>query len=170
MKLLKYTGIFIVFIVAAYYGLVFMAPKELTFQVNEDFNAPIDSVFLFMTDPTYFPQWVEGIDSVHVEINTNSGIGNQFQLYYQGKNSMVMNKTVLSFQTNKAYSTHGSIENFFEWDEKITFESLDHNHTRVSNIITLNSLSHKTRLLMYAEDTHKKNVANNYLKLKELIE
>ena len=52
MKLLKYTGIFIVFIAAAYYGLVFMAPKELTFQVNEDFNAPIDSVFLFMKDPT----------------------------------------------------------------------------------------------------------------------
>ena len=107
MKLLKYTGIFIVFIAAAYYGLVFMAPKELTFQVNEDFNAPIDSVFLFMTDPSYLSQWVEGIDSVHVEINTNSGIGNQFQLYYQGENSMVMNKTVLSFQTNKAYSTNG---------------------------------------------------------------
>jgi uncharacterized protein YndB with AHSA1/START domain len=170
MKLLKYTGIFIVFIAAAYYGLVFMAPKELTFQVNEDFNVPIDSVFLFMTDPSYLPQWVEGIDSVHLETNTNSGIGNQFQLYYQGENSMVMNKTVLSFQTNKAYSTHGSIENFFEWDEKVTFESLDHNQTRVSNIITLKSISHKTRLLMYAEDTHKKNVANNYLKLKELIE
>lgn len=170
MKLIKYTGIFIVFIAAAYYGLVFMAPKELTFQVNEDFNAPIDSVFLFMTDPSYLSQWVEGIDSVNEEINTNSGVGNQFQLYYQGKNSMVMNKTVLLFQTNKAFSTHGLIENLFEWDEKIAFESLGHNQTRVSNIITLKSISHKTRLLMYAEDTHKKNVANNYLKLKELIE
>ena len=80
MKLLKYTGIFIVFIAAAYYGLVFMAPKELTFQVNEDFNAPIDSVFLFMTDPSYLSQWVEGIDSVNEEINTNSGVGNHLPL------------------------------------------------------------------------------------------
>ena len=170
MKSLKYTGVFITFIAAAYYGLVFMAPKELTFQVNEDFNVPVDSVFSLMTDPSSLPKWVEGIDSVHIDDNTNSTIGKQFQIYYQGENSMIMDKVILSFQPNKSYSTHGVIKDFFEWDERIEFKSLDSLHTRVSTFVTLKSLSNKSRLFMYAEETHKQNVASNYQKLKSLIE
>lgn len=170
MKFFKYTGVFIVFIAASYFGLVFMAPSKLTFQVNEDFNAPIKTVFSSMTDPSILPQWVEGIDSFSAENVIIPKVGDQYKLYFQGENSMVMNKTVLQYEANKLYSTHGSINDFFDWDEKIAFEALDSNRTRVSNIVTLKSLSQKTRLLMYAEETHKKNVAGNYVKLKKLIE
>ena len=170
MKFLKYTGVFIVFIAVSYFGLVFMAPSKLTFQVNEDFNAPIETVFSSMTDPSILPQWVEGIDSFSAENVIIPKVGDQYKLYFQGENSMVMNKTVLQYEANKLYSTHGSINDFFDWDEKIAFVALDSNRTRVSNIVTLKSLSQKTRLLMYAEETHKKNVAGNYVKLKKLIE
>jgi hypothetical protein len=47
---------------------------------------------------------------------------------------------------------------------------LDTVHTRISTFVTLKSLSNKSRLFMYAEETHKQNVANNYIKLKSLIE
>lgn len=147
-----------------------MAPSKLTFQVNEDFNAPIETVFSSMTDPSILPQWVEGIDSFFAENVIIPKVGDQYKLYFQGENSMVMNKTVLQYEANKLYSTHGSINDFFDWDEKIAFVALDSNRTRVSNIVTLKSLSQKTRLLMYAEETHKKNVAGNYVKLKKLIE
>jgi uncharacterized protein YndB with AHSA1/START domain len=147
-----------------------MAPSKLTFQVNEDFNAPIETVFSSMTDPSILPQWVEGIDSFSAENVIIPKVGDQYKLYFQGENSMVMNKTVLQYEANKLYSTHGSINDFFDWDEKIAFVALDSNRTRVSNIVTLKSLSQKTRLLMYAEETHKKNVAGNYVKLKKLIE
>jgi uncharacterized protein YndB with AHSA1/START domain len=147
-----------------------MAPSKLTFQVNEDFNAPIKTVFSSMTDPSILPQWVEGIDSFSAENVIIPKVGDQYKLYFQGENSMVMNKTVLQYEANKLYSTHGSINDFFDWDEKIAFVALDSNRTRVSNIVTLKSLSQKTRLLMYAEETHKKNVAGNYVKLKKLIE
>lgn len=170
MKFLKYTSVFIVFIAVSYFGLVFMAPSKLTFQVNEDFNAPIKTVFSSMTDPSILPQWVEGIDSFSAENVIIPKVGDQYKLYFQGENSMVMNKTVLQYEANKLYSTHGSINDFFDWDEKIAFVALDSNRTRVSNIVTLKSLSQKTRLLMYAEETHKKNVAGNYVKLKKLIE
>lgn len=170
MKFLKYTSVFIVFIAVSYFGLVFMAPSKLTFQVNEDFNAPIKTVFSSMTDPSILPQWVEGIDSFSAENEIIPKVGNQYKLYFQGENSMVMNKTVLLYEANKLYSTHGSINDFFDWDEEIAFVALDSNRTRVSNIITLKSMSQKTRLLMYAEETHKKNVAGNYVKLKKLIE
>ncbi|MDB3869150.1 SRPBCC family protein [Bacteroidia bacterium] len=158
------------FIAVSYFGLVFMAPSKLTFQVNEDFNAPIKTVFSSMTDPSILPQWVEGIDSFSAENEIIPKVGNQYKLYFQGENSMVMNKKVLLYEANKLYSTHGSINDFFDWDEEIAFVALDSNRTRVSNIITLKSMSQKTRLLMYAEETHKKNVAGNYVKLKKLIE
>jgi hypothetical protein len=123
-----------------------------------------------MTDPSILHQWVEGIDSFSAENVIIPKVGDQYKLYFQGENSMVMNKTVLQYEANKLYSTHGSINDFFDWDEKIAFVALDSNRTRVSNIVTLKSLSQKTRLLMYAEETHKKNVAGNYVKLKKLIE
>ena len=57
-----------------------------------------------------------------------------------------------------------------EWNERIQFQSLDTVHTRISTFVTIKSLSNKSRLFMYAEETHKQNVANNYIKLKSLIE
>ena len=170
MKILKYTGVFLVLIVASYFGLIFMAPSELTFQVNEDFDAPVDKVFSSMTDPLLLPQWVDGVD----DVSTGSGhvleVGGKFQVFYQGENSMVMDKVVLSLQPNETYSTHGVIKDFFEWNERIQFQSLDTVHTRISTFVTIKSLSNKSRLFMYAEETHKQNVANNYIKLKSLIE
>ena len=130
MKFLKYIGVFIVFIAASYFGLVFMAPSKLNFQVNEDFNAPIETVFSFMTDPSILPQWVEGIDSFYAENLIIPKEGDQYKLYFQGENSMVMNKTVLLYEANKLYSTHGSIKDFFDWNEKITLYCF----TRVGNL------------------------------------
>jgi uncharacterized protein YndB with AHSA1/START domain len=147
-----------------------MAPSELTFQVNEDFDAPIDKVFSLMTDPLLMPQWVNGVDDVRIGSDHVLEVGEKFQVFYQGENSMVMDKVVLSLQPNETYSTHGVIKDFFEWNERIQFQSLDTVHTRISTFVTLKSLSNKSRLFMYAEETHKQNVANNYIKLKSLIE
>ena len=147
-----------------------MAPSELTFQVNEDFDAPIDKVFSLMTDPLLMPQWVNGVDDVRIGSDHVLEVGEKFQVFYQGENSMVMDKVVLSLQPNETYSTHGVIKDFFEWNERIQFQSLDTVHTRVSTFVTIKSLSNKSRLFMYAEETHKQNVANNYIKLKSLIE
>ena len=83
-----------------------MAPSKLTFQVNEDFNAPIETVFSSMTDPSILPQWVEGIDSFSAKNVIIPKVGDQYKLYFQGENSMVMNKTVLQYEANKLYSTH----------------------------------------------------------------
>ena len=147
-----------------------MAPSELTFQVNEDFDAPIDKVFSLMTDPLLMPQWVNGVDDVRIGSDHVLEVGEKFQVFYQGENSMVMDKVVLSLQPNETYSTHGVIKDFFEWNERIQFQSLDTVHTRISTFVTIKSLSNKSRLFMYAEETHKQNVANNYIKLKSLIE
>ena len=147
-----------------------MAPSELTFQVNEDFDAPIDKVFSSMTDPLLLAQWVDGVDDVRTGSDHVLEVGEKFQVFYQGENSMVMDKVVLSFQPNESYSTNGEIKDFFEWNERIQFQSLDTVHTRISTFVTIKSLSNKSRLFMYAEETHKQNVANNYIKLKSLIE
>jgi len=169
MKILKYISIFILFIGAGYYGLVFMAPKSIEFQVNEDFDAPIDKVFQMVANPAKLTQWNSTMDKVTYGGKYPLMVGDKYEIYFKGDQPLILSRTVQGFDQNQRLVTHGIIPNYFVWNEDIRFEALDSTHTRIFTKITLKSESLRTRLLMYAKETHEKNVSQNYQKLKKVL-
>ena len=169
MKIFKYLLVFLFFIGVSYVGLLILAPSSLTFQVNEDIDAPVHLVFENLTNPALHHLWNDAIDYIEFDA-TSMYAGGEYIIHFKGEKSLVMNKSVVDYDSLVHCGTRGVVKDFFTWDEDINFLSLDSNRTRISTVVTLKSLSLRTRLLMYLEDTHKENLAYHYTSLKLHVE
>lgn len=168
MNWFKYIGIFILFVAVAYGGMIVLAPSEVTVQVNEDINAPIDQVFDASTDYTQFSKWINGVQSAKKIKGEAATPGAEYKVYFEG--DMNLNHTVTFIEKNKRYAYNGVVPDFFEITSNTTFEALDSNTTRVMTKLTMNPLSTKMKMFMYFEETHKKNAAANLTSMKEFLE
>ena len=170
MKWFKFVGVFLLFIGAGYFGMIWMAPEEVSVQVNEDINAPISQVFVAATDYQTFPKWINGVQAAKQLAGDGAEVGSEYELNYKGEGKMVMNHKVTALEANSLYAYVGTVVDFMQVNSSTAFESLDSTHTRVKTTLTLKPLSNRMKMFMYADETHKKNAASNLTELKEFIE
>lgn len=170
MQWLKYIGIFMLFVVAAFFGMIWMAPSEVSFRVNEDINAPIDEVFSKVADYQNFKEWINGVQSTKQERGAGAGVGSSYKLFYKGEGQMIMDLKITGFESEKTYAYIGEVEDFMRVNVMMTFEAIDSNLTRISMQNKIEALSSRMKMFMYAEETHKKNASDNLEALKQFIE
>ena len=168
MNWIKYIGIFILFVAVAYAGMILLAPSEVSVQVNEDINAPIDQVFDASTDYTQFSKWINGVKSAKKVRGEVATVGAEYKVYFEG--DMNLNHKVTFIEENKQYAYSGVVQDFFQITSKTSFEAVDSNTTRVMTKLTMKPLSTKMKMFMYFEETHKKNAAANLASMKEFLE
>ena len=170
MQYLKYFGILLLFLAAGFYGVIWMAPSEVSFQVNEDIHAPITEVFDATTNPHKLSKWITGVNTVKQVKGDLASKGSEYDLYFEGEGNMIMRQTVNVFEANKLYAYKGVVEDFMEVISSTEYEALDSNSTRIFTTVSIRPLSQKMKMFMYAKETHKKNSAANYNRLKEYLE
>lgn len=158
------------FLGAGYFGMIWMAPSEVSLQVNEDIEAPIGEVFSAVTDYTVFPKWINGVQAAKQVKGNTAEEGAEYQLNFKGEGKMVMNHKVTVLETNSRYAYTGTVKNFMEVLSNTTLEVVDSNTTRVKTKLTLKPLSNRMKMFMYADETHKRNAAANLNRLKEYVE
>ena len=169
MKLLRYVGIFLLFAGAAVVGMIFMAPSEVSFQVNEDFDAPVSEVYDAITNHQKMTKWMNGVESAKQTKGDGCAEGSEYDLFFKGEGAMVLNHKVNAAETNASYAYTGTVKDFFKMTNSSAFEALDSNRTRVQTKIKMEPLSNKFKLFMYAEETHIKNAKDNYIRLQEYL-
>ncbi|MDB9883122.1 SRPBCC family protein [Bacteroidia bacterium] len=170
MQYLKYFGIFLLFLVAGFFGMIWMAPSEVSFQVNEDINAPITEVFDATTNPQKLSKWIAGVNTVKQVKGDGSAKGSAYDLFFEGEGNMIMRQTVNVFEPNKLYAYKGIVEDFMEVVSSTEYEALDSNSTRIFTKVSIRPLSQKMKMFMHAKETHKKNSAANFTRLKKYLE
>lgn len=158
------------FVAAAVFGMILLAPEEVSVQVNEDINAPIEEVFDAVTNPNKLVNWVNGVASVRQIIGDGPGVDAEYKLSFEGEGQMTMTQKVDLFEENNEYAYTGTVQDFMEVNSRTTFEALDSNKTRISVYLTMRPLSYKMKMFIYAEETHKANAAMNNTRLKEYLE
>lgn len=167
---MKYVGIFMLFLVAAIVGLILLAPEEVVFQVNEDINAPVQEVFHATTSASELQNWINGVESVNQIKGNGAEVRAEYELHFKGEGDMVINHKINLIEANKQYAYTGTVTDFMEVNSNTTYEALDSNTTRISTKMRMKPLGIKFKMFMYLEETHKKNAAANYTRLKEYLE
>lgn len=167
MRIIKFGGIFLLFVAAAYFGMILLAPSEVSFQVNEDINAPIEEVYTTYTTAEDMGKWMKGVKQVKTVPGKDKPT---VDIYYEGKGEMIMRHTALVGNAPSEYSCTNEVKDFFKRDEQARFEVVDSTTTRVKLKVKITALSTRMKLFMYAEDTHKNNMATNLSALKTLLE
>ena len=168
MQIMKYIGVFMLFIAAGFYGMILLAPTELEYQVNEDINAPISEVYDAIISPGAMTKWMKGLESVKQTKGAEAGLGSEYDLYYPQE--MVMHRVVTVHEAPFRIANEGLVKDFFSRIDDYTLEALDSNTTRVSWRVKMTSLDMKSRMIMKAENSHKANTAANLTSLKKLLE
>ena len=158
------------FLGAGYFGMIWMAPEKVSVQVNEDINASVSQVFEAATDYHTFPKWINGVQAAKQVSGDGAEVGSEYELNFKGEGKMVMNHKVTALETNSSYAYVGTVVDFMQVNSSTSFESLDSTRTRVKTTLTLEPLSNRMKMFMYADETHKKNAASNLTALKEFIE
>ena len=169
MKMMRYVGIFLAFVGVAFAGMLLMAPSEVAFQVNEDINAPISEVYDAITNHNKMAKWINGVESTKQTKGDGCAIGSEYDLFFQGDGGMVLNHKVNTAETNKMYAYTGTVKDFFKMTSVTEFEALDSATTRIQSKVTMEPLSNKFKLFMYAKDTHIKNAKDNYTRLQDFL-
>lgn len=170
MKWFKYIGIFMLFIAAGFYGMLLLAPSEVNVQVNKDINAPIDAVYAALSDHKHFPEWIRGVKSTRQLSGDGPGNRAEYSVAFEGQGNMVMKHKTTVYEPHNQYAYIGTVDDFMEVNSNTTLEALDSNSTRISTKLTIKALSNKMKMFMYADETHRKNAADNYVRLKEYLE
>jgi uncharacterized protein YndB with AHSA1/START domain len=170
MKWFTYIGIFMLFIAAAYFGMIWMAPSEVSFQVNDDINAPITEVFDAATNPQKFGKWINGVTAVKQVKGDGAATDSEYDLYFKGSEQMILRQRVTLLESDKTYAYIGTVPDFMEVTSTTSFEAIDNTTTRVQTKNTMKPLSNKMKMFMYAKETHTKNAASNLTRLKEFVE
>ena len=168
--MMRYFGIFLLFAGAAIAGMIFMAPSEITFQVNEDFNAPVSEVFDGISNSDVMPKWINGVKSVKQTKGDGAAVGSIYDMFHKGEGNMVMSREITTCDVDQAYGFIDNVPDFMERVSKTTFEQLDSTHTRISTKVTMKALGVKMKLFMYNDETHIKNAKDDYIRLKEYLE
>ena len=168
MNVMKYIGIFMLFIAAGFYGLILLSPSEITFQVNDDVSAPIQSAFQALHEPQALPNWMHGLDIAKQTKGDGVSIESEYDLFYPKE--MVMHRVITVCDTFARLALVGDVPDFFSRTDDYTLEVLDSNHTRISVMVKMKALSMGSRMMLRTEETHKINTANNLSALKKYIE
>jgi hypothetical protein len=168
MQIIKYIGIILLFIAAGFYGMILLAPTEIEYQVNEDISAPIGEVFDAINNPNKMTKWMKGLESAKQTKGTEASVASEYNLYYPQE--MVMHREVNVYEAPVRVAHEGVVKDFFSRIDDYTLEALDSNKTRISQRVKMTSLDMKSRMIMKAEDSHKKNTADNLTALKKMLE
>ena len=158
------------FIAAAFFGMIFLAPDEVSVQVNEDINAPAGEVFDAICNHIHFKEWISGVKATRQTNGDGPGTNAIYALTFEGEGNMVMNHNTTVFEPDSRYAYQGEVSDFMQVNSYNELQVLDSNRTRISTKLTIKALSSKMKMFMYAEETHRKNAADNLIRLKEYLE
>ncbi|NNJ54666.1 MAG: SRPBCC family protein [Bacteroidia bacterium] len=171
MKIAKYVGIFGVFLLAAFGGLVLLSPSEIEYTVNKDINTTIDKCWQTTTDLEKASKWIAGLTSVKQIKGTELAENSSYELKFgDEQNSMVMEQTITALNPNELFSYKGVVEDFLEKTSITTFKQVDSSTTRLSSKVKLKALSFRMKLFMNNNKSFKRAEAENLDNLQELIE
>jgi carbon monoxide dehydrogenase subunit G len=168
MNYLKYLGIFMLFIAAGFYGMILLSPSQITFQVNEDIQAPPSQVYDAIANPQRMTHWMHGLEGAKQTKGEQIAVGSEYDLFYP--KGMTMHRAITSADTFTKITVDGTVTDFFRRADDYTLEQIDTGTTRVSVQVTMTALGMKSKMIMRAEETHKKNTADNLSKLKAYLE
>ncbi len=168
MNFVKYVGIFVLFMVVAVIGLIFFSPKENSFMVNIDIQAPMDKTFEIATDYSKIPEWFEGVTKVSGD---DKGVGAKYEVQFgNGERTMIQKQKITALENNKRHAYKGVVEDYIEILSDTEFERIDSATTRLKTSINLKATSAKSRLFMNNKKQLKGQYVKNYESLKQLIE
>lgn len=171
MKILKYFGIFLLFVVAAILGLMFMAPKSVTFVVTQDVNAPLDKTWSYTMNPENLPKWIEGLSKIeHLSGYTNAVGGKTAFIYNEGKEDMTMIETITAYEPEKQFAFKGEVEDMMSVVSVSDFKALDSSKSNITIKTTITAESFGMRLFMYNQEGMRTRSKEQYAKLAGLIE
>lgn len=156
------------FVAAAYLGMVWMAPSSISFQVNEDINASNEVVYKALYNEGEMTEWMHGLKAAKQTRGEGMSIASEYQLHYP--DNMIMNRTVTQCIPNSRLSFKGEVTDFFTRADDYSLQELDSNHTRISCKVEMKSLSLKSKLMLIAKETHQKNTSSNLASLKSYLE
>lgn len=169
MKFLKYVGIFILFVVAAIFGMTLLAPDEVSFRVNYDINAPIERVYKATTNHTEFKHWISGVEATRQIEGEGVASGASYDLTFAGEGNMVMRHKAKVVEPNARYAYMGTVKDFMEVSSDTKYIALDSANTRLTTKISMKTLSNKMKVFMYSKETHIKNATQNYERLRDYL-
>lgn len=171
MKIVKYVGIFSVFLLAAFGGLVLLSPSELEYTVNKDINAPLEKCWRTATDIHQAPNWISGLTSVKQTKGNTLTTGATYDMNYgEEDNSMVMKQKVTVLTPSEQITFLGTVENLVTKNSSTTFKFVDSTTTRLSTKVKMKALSYKMKLFMNNEKSFKNAEAENLNQLQAYIE
>jgi ATP-dependent Lon protease len=171
MKFVKYIGIFVLFLVAAVLGLIAFAPKEISYNIKTEINAPVSKAWEVSMDGDRMKEWLQGFKSAKLIKGEEGQIGSVYELTFteEGKD-MVMEETVTAYEIEKQYAFIGNVKDFMTMENEMNFEAVDSNSCKIITHTKIKANSALMRLFMYNKEGSKKRAESQYLKLKEMIE
>ena len=171
MKIIKYAGIFILFLVVAVFGMMFMAPKNVMFVVSQDINAPLESTWNYTMNPENLPKWIEGLSKIEHKSGEFNSVGSKTAfIYNEGKEDMTMIETITAYEPEKQFAFKGEVKDMMSVVSNASFTALDSNRTNITIKTTITAESLGMRLFMYNQEGMRKRSKEQYAKLAELIE
>lgn len=154
---------------AAIFGMTWLAPDEVSFQVNYDIAAPIERVYKATTNHVEFKEWINGVEASRQIEGEGIESGASYDLTFSGEGNMVMRHRARVVNPNERYAYIGTVPDFMEVNSDTKYTALDSLHTRLSTKITLKALSNKMKIFMYSKKTHIKNATQNYERLNDYL-
>lgn len=171
MKIVKYVGIFVLFVVAALLGLMFMAPKNVTFVVSQDVNAPVSKTWSYTINPNNLPNWIDGLSKIEHISGEFNAIGSKTAfIYNEGKEDMTMIETITAYEPEKQFAFKGEVEDMMTVVSNNEFTMIDSVKTNMTVKTTIIAESFGMRLFMYNQEGMRKRSKEQYAKLATLIE
>lgn len=170
MKIAKYVAIFIVFLFAAFGGLIFLSPSCVEFTVNRDVKGSVEKVYGVATNYSTLPEWLPGLENVTQTKDDALKIGSKYDLTYGvGDEPMVMTHSITQLIKDSLYAYTGVVDDFMRTTSHFTFQQIDSNTTRIRNKVSVEALSYKMRLFMNNEESFKNNAAKNLEELEKQV-
>lgn len=172
MKLVRYLGIFMLFFIAAVFGMMVLSPKEMKHNLKVEVNAPIEEVFEAATNVHGFKEWQNGMVEVRDMRGDMTQKGNACDLIYKNSKDqeMVLHHEITDYVKNEHYKAKQTVKEYMSKDFEMEFEAVDSNTTKVIGHITIRPESMPARLFMYNKDGTKERDQAQFDALKEAIE
>jgi uncharacterized protein YndB with AHSA1/START domain len=171
MKIVKYVGIFILFLVVAVLGMMFMAPQNVMFVVSQDVNAPLAKTWDYTMNPANLPKWIDGLSKIEHQSGEFNAVGSKTAfIYNEGKEDMTMIETITAYEPEKQFAFKGEVTDMMSVVSNSSFTALDSNKSNITIKTTITAESFGMRLFMYNQEGMRKRSKEQYAKLAKLIE
>ncbi len=170
MKFVKYVGIFVLFLVVAFGGLIVFAPKNIHYNIKKEINAPVSSTWDVAMDPDRMGEWLEGCESVKL-VKGNGEVGSKYEVTFNEEGQkMVMQETVTGYEEGKLYAFKGVVKDFMEIESEMHFEAIDSTRSKLIVHTTIIAKSPLMRIYLYNKEGSKTRADFQYETLKQMIE